>query len=66
MDVAESLETLLGRPLARRHVDPRVGDVRDSQADNAQLRALFPTAAETSFDEGLSATYDWWRAAAER
>lgn len=62
LDAVASLETLLGRPLERRHVEPRVGDVRDSQADNALLRSLFPAAHETPFESGLRATYEWWQA----
>lgn len=60
LEVIAELESLTGRRLPRTHVANRVGDVRDSQADNALLRQLFPDAEETPFSAGLSATLDWW------
>lgn len=59
LQVVEELEGLLGRPLARSHVNPRAGDVRDSQADNTSLKRLFPNATPTPFADGLSATLRW-------
>ncbi len=43
------------------YTDPRAGDVRDSQADNTRLKALFPDAAPTTLDEGVEATVEWFR-----
>ena len=60
LDVVAGLESLLGRSLPREHVEARVGDVRDSQADSNRLRQLFPRANETPFEVGLGATLDWW------
>lgn len=59
LNVVADLEGLVGHELARHHVAPRVGDVRDSQADNALLKNLFPTARATPFSDGLSATLAW-------
>ena len=42
LELLEVLEDILGTPIARQHLDPRPGDVRDSQADQTRLRALFP------------------------
>jgi UDP-glucose 4-epimerase len=55
------LEVILRRPLERRHIEPRVGDVRDSQGDNERLRALFPDVRAVPFREGLVATIEWNR-----
>jgi UDP-glucose 4-epimerase len=55
------LEDILGRPIERRHVEPRVGDVRDSQAANGRLLALFPDARAVPFRDGLEATIEWTR-----
>lgn len=41
------------------HVDARVGDVRDSQAASARLRALFPEVAVTPLSQGVARTADW-------
>ena len=62
LDVLGELESVLGHSVQRRHVELRVGDVRDSQADNGVLRALFPNPAQMAFSEGLSRTVDWMRA----
>ena len=59
LEVVSELEGLLGCTLPREHVPPRVGDVRDSQADNTLLSTLFPSATATPFSEGLRATLDW-------
>jgi len=55
------LEGLLGRDLAVEHVPPRAGDVRDSQADQAKLRELFPSVEPTPLEDGLRSTLDWFR-----
>jgi len=56
------LEGLLGHPIERRHLDPRPGDVRHSQADARRLHGLFPDVQPVPFTEGLSRTLDWFRA----
>lgn len=43
------------------HTEPRAGDVRDSQADNSRLRALFPDVEPVPLVEGVRATVDWFR-----
>ncbi len=59
LDIADRLGTILGHPLERAHQDPRAGDVPHSQADQTQLRSLFPSLEPTSVDEGLRATVEW-------
>lgn len=61
LDVIALLGKMLDTDLAVRHVDPRPGDVRHSQADQSLLRALFPDIAEVPFDDGLAATIAWFR-----
>ena len=58
--VAE-LADILGFTPKVEHVEPRVGDVRDSQADNARLRGHFPDVTPVPLREGLQATVDWFR-----
>jgi UDP-glucose 4-epimerase len=62
LDVIELLEQIVGRPLARRLAAPRKGDVRDSQADSAKLRSLFPNIMPTPLDVALRQTVKWMRA----
>jgi UDP-glucose 4-epimerase len=61
LDLMAELESILGRPLDRVHSEPRAGDVRDSQADTASLRALFPDVVPVSLAEGLRATVAWFQ-----
>jgi UDP-glucose 4-epimerase len=61
LELADLLEQVLGRPLERAHGDPRVGDVRDTQADQARVRALFPDVEPVDLETGLRATVDWFR-----
>jgi UDP-glucose 4-epimerase len=64
LTVITHLEELIGRPLEREYVATRPGDVRDSQADTARLRELFPDIAPVGLKEGLQATVEWFHAAA--
>lgn len=61
LEVADLLEGILGTPLQRAFGEPRVGDVRDSQADHTRLRALFPDVVPVELEDGLRATVDWFR-----
>lgn len=57
----DELESQLGQPIQRMHVDVRPGDVKASQADPARLRELFPTVEPTPLSDGLAATIAWFR-----
>jgi UDP-glucose 4-epimerase len=61
LDVIAELEGVLGRSLEIEHLPPRVGDVRDSQADNALLRQLFPGIEPVDFEVGLRRTVEWFQ-----
>jgi UDP-glucose 4-epimerase len=61
LELATTLEEVIGRPLPRAHGPARAGDVRDSQADQSRLRALFPGIEPDSLVDGLRATVDWFR-----
>ena len=64
LEVLAILEGLLGHPIERDHVAPRAGDVRDSQADQSRLRALFSDAVPVPLEEGLRRTIAWFRTGA--
>ena len=55
------LADILGFTPQVEHVEPRAGDVRDSQADNARLRRHFPDVEPVSLREGLQQTVGWFR-----
>jgi UDP-glucose 4-epimerase len=60
LEVITILESILGRELAREHLEPRVGDVPHSQAANERLRALFPEIEAVSLADGLRRTVEWF------
>lgn len=55
------LQQVVGEQVQVQHVETRPGDVRDSQADSARLRTLFPDVQPTPLRDGLQATVDWFR-----
>jgi UDP-glucose 4-epimerase len=61
LELIALLEQQLGHPVAVEHVEPRKGDVRDSQASQERLRALFPDVQPVSLEIGLSETLAWFR-----
>lgn len=62
LELIGCLQRLTGLTATVEHRDPRVGDIRVSQADNAVLRSLFPAIAAQSLDDGLAETIAWFRA----
>lgn len=61
LDLLDLLEQVLGRPVDRVHVDPRQGDVRDSQAASGILRELFPQVSAVALERGLAETVAWFQ-----
>lgn len=59
--VVDELEAILGFRPEVEHVEPRAGDVRDSQADNSRLLSHFPEVEPVALREGLQATVEWFR-----
>lgn len=57
----DEVGSILGfQPLVE-HVDPRAGDVRDSQADNTKLLGHFATVSPVTLRAGLEETVAWFR-----
>jgi UDP-glucose 4-epimerase len=63
LELIAALEDVVGHDLRRDHVEPRAGDVHDSQADQTRLKRLFPKVRPTPLAEGLRATVAWFREA---
>lgn len=61
LELTHRLSTVLGRPVEVRHGPARAGDVRDSQAADGRLRALFPEVTAVPLDSGLEQTVAWFR-----
>jgi UDP-glucose 4-epimerase len=64
LELAELLGTVLGADLTLEHGPPRVGDVRDTQADHTRLLQLFPDIEPVDLETGIRATVEWFRATA--
>lgn len=61
LQLITELESLMGHPLERDHIESRVGDVRASQADPTRLLEHFPSLNPVGLREGLTRTLDWYR-----
>lgn len=61
LELIDLLSQVLGQPVSRHHVEPRGGDVRDSQASSERLRALFPDVNPVPLQVGLERTVEWFR-----
>ncbi|SCF29401.1 NAD-dependent epimerase/dehydratase family protein [Micromonospora mirobrigensis] len=59
LELIGELEAVLGRHLTVEYGPVRPGDVRDSQADYARLRQLFPDARQYPLRAALESTVDW-------
>ena len=60
-DVFSTLSTLLGEPVARRHLARQGGDARDTAADISRAEADLGYRPSVTFEEGLAAQLDWHR-----
>lgn len=61
LDLLDALEKILGKPIARKHGEPRTGDVKHSQASVDKAKALMGFETAIGFQEGLQLTLDWYR-----
>lgn len=61
LQLVERIEAASGLTAEVVHRDPRPGDVRHSQADNAVLRSLFPEVEPVTLDTGLAETVAWFK-----
>ena len=65
-EVVRALGKISGKTLETKYEPPRDGDIRDSQADITQAKELLGYEPQVSFEEGLSRTYEWYRATQTR
>jgi nucleoside-diphosphate-sugar epimerase len=56
-----TVRDLVGASIEPTYVQPRAGDVRDSQADISKARRLLGYEPVISFEEGLERTVRWYR-----
>jgi UDP-glucose 4-epimerase len=60
-EVLGRIESVVGRPLARRHVAPEPGDPKDTSADVSRARRDLGYEPQTDLDEGLRRQWAWQR-----
>ena len=58
-----AMRNLVGGTLEPLYAEPRMGDVRDSQADIHKAKALLGYEPVVSFEDGLAQTIAWYRSA---
>lgn len=61
MQLVNQIEVTAGRSAVIEHREPRPGDVKHSQADNAVLRSLFPSIEPVPLERGLQETIAWFK-----
>jgi UDP-glucose 4-epimerase len=66
LDLVDTLGVVMHTQLEVEFRDPRPGDVPHSQADDRQLRSLFPDIVPVPLAQGLAETHEWMRAHVER
>jgi nucleoside-diphosphate-sugar epimerase len=57
--VAETIAGIVGKPMQRRELPPRPGDLRDSWADLAKSERLLGYRPQVGLEEGLRRTVDY-------
>jgi nucleoside-diphosphate-sugar epimerase len=58
-----AMRDVIGGSLEPTYLEPRKGDVRDSQADISKAKALLGYVPVVSFEDGIARTLEWYRAA---
>jgi nucleoside-diphosphate-sugar epimerase len=60
--LADTIGSILGKPVAKEHLPRRAGDIRDSWADLGKSVGILGYQPETSLEEGLRHTVEFLRA----
>jgi len=61
LELAVTLQSLVGEDIVPCYADPRPGDIRHSWADISQAREKLGYEVKIGFEEGLSQTLAWYR-----
>jgi len=54
--IADTIGAILGKPVEKRHLPPRAGDIRNSWADLTKSRSVLGYEPEVGFEEGIRRT----------
>jgi UDP-glucose 4-epimerase len=58
--VLKLLEKITGKKIQAKYEPPRVGDIKDSQADISLARTTLGYQPLVDFEQGLRLTWDWY------
>ena len=58
--VIKLLEKITGKKITAEYDPPRIGDIKDSQADISLARKVLGYQPTVNFEEGLKLTWDWY------
>lgn len=61
LDIAKTIEKLVGRKLVLQHTPARKGDVRKTRADITQAKRMLKYRPGVDFEEGLEKTFRWFK-----
>jgi UDP-glucose 4-epimerase len=59
--LADLIGTILGRPVEKRHLPPRAGDIRNSWADLSKAERVLGYRPQIGLEEGLRRTVEFLR-----
>ena len=59
--IAETIGAILGKPVERRHLPPRAGDIRDSWADVSKAERILGYTPSVGLADGLRRTIEFLR-----
>jgi nucleoside-diphosphate-sugar epimerase len=57
----QQINKITGNDVRPIYAEPRVGDIKHSQADITRAKELLGYEPKVSFEEGLRSTIDWYR-----
>ncbi len=57
--LAETIASILGKPVEKHYAPPRPGDIRDSWADISEARRVLSFEPRISLEEGLRRTIEF-------
>jgi nucleoside-diphosphate-sugar epimerase len=60
-ELFKEMKKIIGASVDPEYVDPRAGDVRDSQADIRKAKDILGYKPTVSFEDGLKRTIEWYR-----
>ena len=60
-DLFKEMKKIVGASVEPQYLEPRQGDVRDSQADIRKAKDILAYKPIVSFEEGLARTIEWYR-----